>query len=172
MYRLPTAQEHFDPKVWEAATPPTPTRALATLPGATHARAVVIIMARISSSSAEDLPLWLPPEPPAAEGHGGGSANNENPISPLVDLLVRFPDFFKQNVLVHLGPHRLHLPRAGGGRVPGGGGCLRPAARGDETGGAGEDSVGGDAPAQGLHRDRRAAGMGKGERLPVGCAYV
>jgi hypothetical protein len=66
-----------------------------------------------------------------------------------------------------LAPHRSHLPRAGGERVPGGRGGLRPAARGVATGGAGEEFVGGDSPVQGVLHVRRAAGLGQGKRVPV-----
>jgi len=42
----------------------------------------------------------------------------------------------------------------------------------DETGGAGEGCVGGHAQDLGVLHVRRAAGVGLGERLPVGCADV
>ena len=70
-------------------------------------------MAGISSSGADAAPLSPPPEPPAAEGHGGGAAKVTT-FSPLVDLLQRFPDLFEQKVLRHLDPiDRTFLAQAG-----------------------------------------------------------
>jgi len=65
-------------------------------------------MAGISSSSVDAAPHASPPAPPAAEGHN-------DTFSPLVDLLERFPDLFKQKVLQHLDPiDRTFLAQAGG----------------------------------------------------------
>ena len=59
------------------------------------------------------------------------------------------------------GPHGSRPVRAGGRGEPGGGGGLRPAAcERDERGRA--------AQTQGVLQVRRAAGLGQGERLPVG----
>jgi hypothetical protein len=70
-------------------------------------------MAGISSSGADAAPLSPPPEPPAAEGHGGGAAKVTT-FSPLVDLLQRFPDLSEQKVLRHLDPiDRTFLAQAG-----------------------------------------------------------
>jgi hypothetical protein len=72
-------------------------------------------MAGISSSSAHAAPLSPPLVPPAVEGHGGVSANNDNELSPIIDLLERFPVLFKQKVLQHLDPiDRTFLAQAGG----------------------------------------------------------
>jgi len=63
-------------------------------------------MAVISSFGAHAAPLSSPPEPPAAEGHGGGADEDDknSRIFPLLDLLERFPDVSVQKVLVHLDP--------------------------------------------------------------------
>jgi hypothetical protein len=71
-------------------------------------------------SSAADATLLAPlPEPPAAEGHGGGAAdddtNDNDTFSPLLDLVERFPDLFAQKVLQHLDPiDRTFFAQAGG----------------------------------------------------------
>jgi len=71
-------------------------------------------MAAISTADANAVPLSTPPKLLAVEGQGGGSANNDNPISPLVDLLKRFPDLFKQKVPAHMDPiDRTFLAQAG-----------------------------------------------------------
>jgi len=56
--------------------------------------------------------------------------------------------------------------------MSGGGGGLPSAARGNVPTGdwVPVGGAGGDASARGLRRVHRAAGMGQGERLPVGCA--
>jgi hypothetical protein len=54
-------------------------------------------MAGICSSAADAVAFSPPPPtPPAAEGHGGGAdhVDNNDPFSPLLDLVERFPDLF------------------------------------------------------------------------------
>jgi hypothetical protein len=126
-------------------------------------------MAGMSSPFAADAaPLLPPPEPTAVDGHGGGgaaaAADNDNNTW----TIERFPDLFKQKVLVHLKPIDRTFVEQVGSACRAAVGGLRLDARGDEKGGAGEDGVDGDALAPGLCRDRGADGLGKGERLPVG----
>ena len=67
-------------------------------------------------SSLDAAPLLPPPEPHAAEGHGGGADYDDDNTSffPLLDLLERFPDLFAQKVLRHLDPiDRTFLAQAG-----------------------------------------------------------
>ena len=83
-------------------------------------------MAGISSPVAGAAPFSQPPEPPASEGHGGAAAaddttadaaedTNNDTVSPLLDLLERFPDLFAQKVLAHLDPiDRTFLAQTGG----------------------------------------------------------
>jgi len=55
-------------------------------------------------------PVAPPPAPLAAEGHNDGDT-----VSPLVDLLERFPELFAQKVLRHLDPiDRTFLEQVGG----------------------------------------------------------
>jgi hypothetical protein len=65
-------------------------------------------MVGIYSFAADAVPLALPPEPPAAMSHGGGAVEevteNNNTLSPLLDLVERFPDLFALKVLAHLNP--------------------------------------------------------------------
>ena len=75
-------------------------------------------MVGIYSFAADAVPLALPPEPPAAMSHGGGAVEevteNNNTLSPLLDLVERFPDLFALKVLAHLNPiDRTFLAQAG-----------------------------------------------------------
>jgi hypothetical protein len=136
-------------------------------------------MSGVYSSGADAAPLALPPEPPAAEGLGGGAAEDDGDhdcedndvFSPLLDLLERFPDLFAQQVLQHLAPiDRTFLAQTGG--------VCRAAVVASDLPRAGTREevlegwkfVGGHAPAHGVCRVHRAAGLGQGERVPVGCA--
>jgi hypothetical protein len=72
-------------------------------------------MAGISISTSDAAPLSPPPEPPAAEGHGGGADHDNDTFVPLLDLLERFPDLFAQKVLAHLDTiDRTFLAQTGG----------------------------------------------------------
>jgi len=74
-------------------------------------------MAGISSSGAGAVPLLMlaaPPEYWGVPGHGSYNHSN-NTLSPLLDLLERFPDLFALKVLGHLDPiDRTFLAQAGG----------------------------------------------------------
>ena len=139
-------------------------------------------MAEISSSVVHAAPLSPPPESPAAEGHGGGAADDKddehnddddddgnNNFSPLLDLVERFPDLFAQKLLQHLDPiDRTFLAQTGVA-------CRTVVAASDLPRAGTRWMVMGTyewAQAQGVLHVRRAAGVGQGERLPVGCHDV
>ena len=134
-------------------------------------------MAEISSSAAAAAPLSPPHEPPAAEGHGGGGFaaaadddddnGDSNTFSPLLDLLERFPDLFAQKVLQHVDPiDRTFLAQAGGS-------CRAAMAASDLPRAGTRLGVLEKRVWVVTHKItefyvRRAAGLGQGERLPVG----
>jgi hypothetical protein len=81
-------------------------------------------MAGISYSAADVATRWLPPEPPATEFHAGVGTDDDtdndnntdnNAVSPLLDLVERFPDLFEREVLRRVDPvDRTFLAQAGG----------------------------------------------------------
>ena len=81
-------------------------------------------------------------------------------MSPLHDLHEDLPDFLAAEVLARLDPADFAPFSRRWAPVDGGGAGRQPAARGEEFGGA--------AQAQRVCRVRRAAGLGEGERVPVG----
>jgi len=92
-----------------------PTRPRADLPRAPHAQAVSS-MAGIYWSAVDAAVIEPPPQPPAAEGHGGAVDHADGNVyfSPLLDLVERFPELFVQKVLQHLDPiDRTFLAQAG-----------------------------------------------------------